>query len=92
MNPNIDKATYHFLRGIYFYAMGNPIWHIEHASAMKAAGIDTGPKRLPKNARPNPHRRNANKAFFTENYTLQTDGVVPVLSPAMAKFAAMSRQ
>ena len=83
-----QKATYHFFRAAYYYAVSNPIWHIEHAKMMKAAGIkiDSVRIKLPKNARPSSWRRNANRKFQDEQPVIDGPSVIN-MSPAVAKFS-----
>jgi hypothetical protein len=95
-NSDLNKATYHFVRAAYFCALGNPICHIEQAKALKAAGYDVNGmvivRKVPKNARPNPWRRNANKKLMDEGHALPMDVANPAMSPMMGKFAAMAQQ
>jgi hypothetical protein len=93
---DLNAATYHFVRAAYFHAIGNPIWQIEQAKALKSIGYNAnGPvivRKVPKNARPNPWRRNANKKLMDEGHALTMDVANPAMSPMMGKFAAMSKQ
>ena len=90
----LNKATYHFIRAVYFYIMNNPIWYVEQAKALKAAGLSDVAivRKLPKNARPNSWRRNANKRLQTEECALSMNVANTAMSPMIGKLAVLARQ
>lgn len=95
-NSNLNTATYHFVRAAYYHALGNSIWHIEQAKALKSIGYEANGtvivRKVPKNARPNPWRRNANKKLADEGHALPMDVANPAMSPMMGKFAVLAQQ
>ena len=34
-----NRATFEFVRGLYYYYADNPVWHIFKANALKAANV-----------------------------------------------------